>query len=199
MFLMGDEVGRTQQGNNNAYCQDNALSWTDWTLTPERQDLLAFTRRMIQVWKQHPVLRRRKFFQGRRIRGADVQDIAWLDPTGTEMTDAMWSSPDVRAIGVRLNGDAIQEVDERGRRIAGDTLLLLRTPANAGVVHAAGPRRSSGGTPFAPPIRGSRRAACAAAIATNCRATRWRRSSSTTAVTISVAPGTGDRREWSEI
>jgi isoamylase len=125
MLSAGDELCRTQRGNNNAYCQDNALSWTDWTATPERQEFLAFTRRMIRVWREHPVLRRRKFFQGRRIRGAGVQDIAWLDPSGVEMTDAKWDSPDVRAIGVRLNGDAIQEVDERGRRITGETVLLL--------------------------------------------------------------------------
>ena len=125
MISGGDELCRTQGGNNNAYCQDSRISWTDWTPTPERQEFLEFTRRMIQVWKEHPVLRRRKFFQGRRIRGAGVQDIAWLDPTGAEMTDEMWSSPDVRTLGVRLNGDAIQEVDERGRPITGDTLLLL--------------------------------------------------------------------------
>ena len=71
------------------------------------------------------MLRRRKFFQGRRIRGADVLDIAWLDPTGREMTDETWNSPDVRCLGVRLNGDAIDEVDERGERIVGDTLLLM--------------------------------------------------------------------------
>ena len=80
---------------------------------------------MIRIWKDHPVLRRRKFFQGRRIRGAEVIDIAWLDSSGAEMTDDIWHSPDVRTLGVRLNGDAIQEVDERGRRISGDTLLLL--------------------------------------------------------------------------
>jgi glycogen operon protein len=94
-------------------------------MTPERQEFLEFTRRVIAIWKDHPVLRRRKFFQGRRIRGAEVQDIAWLDPSGTEMTDDMWASPDVRTLAVRLNGDAIQEVDERGRPITGDTLLLL--------------------------------------------------------------------------
>src|SRR4051812_6134572 len=125
MISGGDELGRTQRGNNNAYCQDNPLSWTDWTPTPERQNFLEFTRRMIRVWKDHPVLRRRKFFQGRRIRGAEVIDIAWLDSTGAEMTDDMWNSPDVHTLGVRLNGDAIQEVDERGQRIVGDTLLLL--------------------------------------------------------------------------
>ena len=125
MISGGDELCRTQKGNNNAYCQDNAISWTDWTLTPERREFMDFTRRVIQVWKDYPVLRRRKFFQGRGIRGADVLDIAWLDPTGAEMTDEMWSAPDVRALGVRLNGDAIQEVNERGERIVGDTLLLI--------------------------------------------------------------------------
>ena len=125
MLSGGDELCRTQGGNNNAYCQDNEVSWTDWTLTPERQEFLEFTRRIIRIWKDHPVLRRRKFFQGRRIRGAEVQDIAWLDPAGAEMTDEMWASPDVRAIGVRLNGDAIQEVNERGRPITGQTVLLI--------------------------------------------------------------------------
>jgi isoamylase len=125
MISGGDELGRTQGGNNNAYCQNNEISWTTWEPTPERRDFLDFTRRLIRIWKDHPVLRRRKFFQGRRIRGADVLDIAWLDSSGREMTDAMWSSPDVRCLGVRLNGDAIDEVDERGARIVGDTLLLL--------------------------------------------------------------------------
>jgi glycogen operon protein len=94
-------------------------------MTPERQDFLEFTRRLIKIWSNYPVLRRRKFFQGRSIRGAEVLDIAWLDPAGVEMTDETWNSPDVRALGVRLNGDAIQEVNERGERIVGDTLLLM--------------------------------------------------------------------------
>jgi len=125
MISSGDELGRTQEGNNNAYCQDNEISWVDWTITPERQEFLEFTRRLIRLWKDHPVIRRRKFFQGRRIRGAEVQDIAWLDPMGAEMTDETWNSPDVRVLGVRLNGDAIQEVNERGERIVGDTLLVM--------------------------------------------------------------------------
>jgi isoamylase len=129
MISGGDELGRTQVGNNNAYCQDNEISWTPWDNTPERRDFFDFTRRLIQIWKDHPVLRRRKFFQGRRIRGADVLDIAWLDPSGREMADDTWSSPDVRCLGVRLNGDAIYEVDERGARIVGDTLLLLLNAA----------------------------------------------------------------------
>jgi isoamylase len=125
MISGGDEVGRTQRGNNNAYCQDNDISWTPWTLPRADRDFMEFSRRVIRIWKDHPVLRRRKFFQGRRIRGAEVFDITWLDPSGREMTDAMWSSPDVHCLGVRLNGDAIGEVDERGERITGDSLALL--------------------------------------------------------------------------
>ena len=134
MLSGGDELVRTQRGNNNAYCQDNEVSWTDWTPTSERQDFLEFTRRVIRIWRDHPVLRRRKFFQGRRIRGAGVLDIAWLDAAGIEMADETWNSPDVRGLGVRLSGDAIQEVNERGERIVGDTLLLM---LNAGDGHIA--------------------------------------------------------------
>jgi glycogen operon protein len=133
MISGGDELCRTQQGNNNAYCQDTPISWTDWTLTPERREFLEFTRRLIRLWKDHPVLRRRKFFQGRRIRGANVLDIAWLDPSGAEMNDETWHAPEGRALGVRLNGDAIQEVTERGERIVGDTLLLILNGSDAAI------------------------------------------------------------------
>jgi len=133
MISGGDELGRTQEGNNNAYCQDNEISWTSWDLTPERRDFLEFTRRVIRIWREHPVLRRRKFFQGRRIRGKDVLDITWIDPSGAEMTDETWSSPDVRCVGVRLNGDAIDEANERGERIVGDTLVLLLNGGEPGL------------------------------------------------------------------
>src|SRR6185503_17579654 len=93
--------------------------------TPEQLEFLVFTRRMIGVWKDHPVLRRRKFFQGRRIRGAEVQDIAWLDASGREMTDSLWNAPDARRLGLRMNGDAIYEINERGEPIVGETLILL--------------------------------------------------------------------------
>jgi isoamylase len=125
MINGGDEVLRTQHGNNNAYCQDNETSWTHWDLTPQQREFLEFTRRLIRIWKENPVLRRRKFLQGRRIRGIDAADIFWLDPDGREMTDEMWNSPNVRALGMQLNGDAIDEADERGERIIGDTLLVL--------------------------------------------------------------------------
>ncbi len=125
MISGGDEMARTQKGNNNAYCQDNELSWTNWDLTPSQRDFLTFVRRLIKIRKDHAVLRRRKFFQGRRIRGKDVLDITWLDASGREMADNTWSSPGVRCLGVRLNGDAIDESDERGERIVGDTLVML--------------------------------------------------------------------------
>ena len=125
MISGGDEIGRTQHGNNNAYCQDNETSWTRWDLTADQRAFLDFSRRLIRIWKENPVLRRRKFLQGRRIRGADVTDISWLDASGREMTDAMWNAPDVRAVGMRLNGEAIDEADERGERVVGDTLLVI--------------------------------------------------------------------------
>ena len=125
MISGGDEVARTQRGNNNAYCQDNAISWTSWNLTRDEKDVFEFTRRLIRIWREHPVLRRQKFFRGRRRRGMPGADIAWLDPSGLEMTDELWRSPEVRCFGVRLYGDAIAELDVRGEPIAGDTLLML--------------------------------------------------------------------------
>jgi isoamylase len=82
MLLAGDEIGRTQRGNNNAYCQDNEISWIDWKLDPQRRELLEFTRLLMRLFHQHPVLRRRKFFQGRTIRGSEVKDLAWFRPDG---------------------------------------------------------------------------------------------------------------------
>src|SRR5213075_765326 len=87
MLCGGDELGRTQGGNNNAYCQDNQTSWYDWELDEPRQALLAFTRRLIELRQRHPNLRRRKFFLGRPIRGSDVKDITWFTPDGEEMTE----------------------------------------------------------------------------------------------------------------
>ena len=125
MISGGDEIGRTQHGNNNAYCQDNETSWMRWDLSADQRDWLDFSRRLIDIWKTNPVLRRRKFLQGRRIRGADVTDMSWLDASGGEMADELWNAPDVRAIGMRLNGEAIDEADERGERVVGDTLLVI--------------------------------------------------------------------------
>jgi len=125
MLVAGDERGRTQQGNNNAYCQDSAVSWMDWTLDRSRRELLEFTQQLIRLFHQHPVLRRRKFFQGRRIRGSEVKDLAWFRPDGQEMSDEDWENPQAHCLGLRLAGDAIEEVDARGNRIIDDTLLMM--------------------------------------------------------------------------
>jgi glycogen operon protein len=125
MISGGDELGRTQHGNNNAYCQDNEISWTCWSLTPEQRDFLDFTRRLVHFRRSQPTLTRRKYFQGRSIRGAEVKDIYWLDPSGREMTDAAWNAPFVRSLGILMVGDAIDDIDERGRQVSGDTLLIL--------------------------------------------------------------------------
>jgi len=125
MLLGGDELSRSQMGNNNAYCQDNELSWLHWNFNENQISFLEFVRKVIQLRKTQPVFRRRNFFEGRDIRGAGVRDVVWLDPAGKEMSDAEWSSPHVRSVGMLLSGKAIDELDERGNRIEGDTLLLM--------------------------------------------------------------------------
>jgi glycogen operon protein len=125
MLCAGDEMSRTQGGNNNAYCQDNEISWLDWQLDAEAADLLAFTRHLIALRRAHPVLRRRRFFQGRRIRGAEVEDVTWFEPGGREMSDAAWEQEHARALMVRLGGESMDEVDARGERVVDDTFALL--------------------------------------------------------------------------
>jgi isoamylase len=125
MLCAGDEMGRTQNGNNNAYCQDNELGWIQWEIDSRDRQFLDFVRRVIEVRKQHPVFHRRHFFQGRRIKGANVKDICWLNPDGEEMSDEEWNFFYARCLGLLLHGDAIEEHDERGRRIQGETFVLL--------------------------------------------------------------------------
>jgi len=125
MLLAGDEFGRTQQGNNNGYCQDNEISWMDWDLDPRRESLLEFTRSVITIFHEHPVLRRRKFFQGREIRGSGAKDLTWFGPDGEELTGQDFDNGETRCFGLSLAGDAIDETDPRGNRIVDDTLLIL--------------------------------------------------------------------------
>ena len=125
MICGGDEIGRSQRGNNNAYCQDNETSWFDWDLTAADRELLAFVRRMIRFRLRHPVLRRRRFVRGQRRPGGEAKDLSWFDPDGREMTAASWCAESAQCLGVRLAGDAIDERDARGGRIVDDTLLLL--------------------------------------------------------------------------
>jgi glycogen operon protein len=125
MLCAGDEFSRTQHGNNNAYCQDNSLSWLHWDWSPAQTDLVALTRYLIGLRREHPVLHRRKFFQGRSIRGAGVKDIAWYEPRGNEMTDKAWADHFARCLGVLLNGHMLGEMDEQGEPVVGDTLFLM--------------------------------------------------------------------------
>ena len=125
MIAHGDEIGRTQQGNNNVYCQDSELSWMDWSLVEKNADLLAFTRRVTGLRKNHPVFRQRRFFEGKPIRSGDqVRDIAWLTPAGQEMTPEDWGSGFGKCVAVFLNGEAIPAPNERGERVVDDSFLL---------------------------------------------------------------------------
>jgi glycogen operon protein len=125
MIVAGDEMGRTQGGNNNAYCQDNEISWVDWNLDARRKALLEFTSRLIQFRHHQPVLQRRRFFQGDHIWDSHFKDLAWYRPDGTEMTAADWEKPFVRSLAFLLGGDAIPTPDERGQRIFGAGLLVM--------------------------------------------------------------------------
>lgn len=125
MISGGDEFGRTQSGNNNGYCQDNPITWYDWKFSPEQESFLEFVRKLVMLRKTHPVLKRRKFFHGRKIRGSEIKDISWFTPSGHEMTDDEWNSDFARSLGIRLSGDAITEVDQKGNPIVGETLLVF--------------------------------------------------------------------------
>jgi glycogen operon protein len=125
MFLAGDEFSHSQQGNNNAYCQDNELTWLNWQLTDEQRAWCDFVRAVIQVRRTQPVFRRRKFFLGRPIRGEGIQDISWFDSSGEEMTEEAWNTGHARCLGVCLAGDRIGGTDERSELVVGDTILLL--------------------------------------------------------------------------
>jgi glycogen operon protein len=125
MLLAGDELGRTQHGNNNAYCQDNETSWLDWQLGQEQREFLEFVESMVALRRAHPVFARRRFLQGRPIADGDIKDVAWLNPAGNEMADAEWGQSFARALAVYLTGAALQRLDRRGRRIKDDNFLLL--------------------------------------------------------------------------
>jgi len=125
MIYAGDAMGHSQNGNNNAYCQDNDLSWLKWELTAEDRDLFAFVQRMINLRKRHPVFRRRHFFQGRPIKGETVKDVLWLNFKGQEMNEEEWRDPSVHCLGMFLSGQGLNETDERGRKRSDENFLLL--------------------------------------------------------------------------
>jgi len=125
MLCAGDEWARTQNGNNNAYCQDNEISWLHWDLDKEQEALLDFTKQLIRLRREHPVFRRPKFFQGHRIRGSEIRDVMWFNPGGNEMSDEEWNSPFVRCLGMLLSGDTIDVQTFEGDPIRDSTFLLL--------------------------------------------------------------------------
>ncbi len=125
MLLAGDEVGRTQNGNNNAYCQDNELNWLTWKPDADAKRLHDFTARLIHLRRAHPIFRRPKFFQGRKIHGSEIKDIMWFTPQGREMTDEEWRYDYVRCLGMLLSGDTMDVRDAHGEAIHDESFLLL--------------------------------------------------------------------------
>jgi len=133
MLSHGDELARTQRGNNNAYCQDNEVSWVDWNLDERKQGLLDFARRVFAIRAANPVLRRRTFFRGQIVDHPGLKDLTWLRPDGAEMTEVDWKTAAAHALGMLINGDATDETDDKGEPIKGDTMLLLVNASDAQV------------------------------------------------------------------
>ena len=143
MINSGDEVARTQHGNNNAYCQDSEISWFDWNLTDDRKRLREFTRKLIQFRLAHPNLHRKKFFQDREIRKKGdgtllgvIKDIQWFNPDGNEVSDEAWNAGWSRAIALLLNGKTLQMMDDDGNWVVDDSFLVLVNASHEGVEFA---------------------------------------------------------------
>jgi glycogen operon protein len=133
MISGGDELSRTQRGNNNAYCQDSDISWYRWELSPEEEEFLAFVKSVVAIRKSLPILQRRKFFQGHAFQDPERRDIVWYTPEGMEMNEADWCKPGMKALGALLNGQVLEEMDEKGRPIQSDTLLILMNASHTDV------------------------------------------------------------------
>jgi isoamylase len=141
MLLGGDELGRSQSGNNNAWCQDNEISWFDWELDSEQERLLAFTRRLIQLRERHPVFRRTWFFEGRDVHGSGLPDVWWFRSDARRMTLQDWNRSDAPMLGVFLNGAEVRRLSQRGRRLVDDSFLLLFNAHHEAAVFTLPPRR----------------------------------------------------------
>ena len=133
MLTGGDEVGRSQRGNNNAFCQDNELTWYDWNLDAPRRRLMEFTSKLIELRKSHPNLHRRRFFQDRTIRGSVVRDIAWYGPDGNEASEESWNSGWSKSLGLMLNGKTLNVMDDNGDPVEDDSFLILVNASQEGV------------------------------------------------------------------
>jgi glycogen operon protein len=132
MLSHGDEIGRTQLGNNNAYCQDSELTWMPWTLSPDQLDRLAFARQVFDLRRRSPVLRRRRHFRGQVVNASGAKDVTWLGPDGDEMTDSDWKSPRLLMLGMLIRGEATDERDEHGHAAIGKTSLLILNAGRRG-------------------------------------------------------------------
>jgi glycogen operon protein len=135
MLCGGDEIGRTQLGNNNAYCQDNTISWYDWNLDDRQRELLEFARGLIRVRQAHPSLRRQAFFRGMPMNGSPEKDITWLRPDGKEMTHDDWFTTWVQSVGLLIPSDGLTDVDDLGQPLTDDTLLLLLNASEFPVIY----------------------------------------------------------------
>ncbi|HWC74654.1 MAG TPA: glycogen debranching protein GlgX [Gemmatimonadales bacterium] len=133
MIAHGDELARTQRGNNNAYCQDNEITWVNWTLDERQQALLDFARQVFAIRADNPVLRRRTFFHGQVVEHPGLKDLTWLRADGKEMMQDDWKDPHAHALGMLINGEATDETDDTGEPIKGDTMLLLINGGDADV------------------------------------------------------------------
>jgi glycogen operon protein len=136
MISHGDEIARTQDGNNNTYCQDNDLTWVHWKLDDRKRGLLDFTRQVFSIRAENPVLRRRTFFRGQVIDHPGLKDLTWLRADGAELTEPDWEDANARSLGMLINGDATDETDDRGEPIKGDTMLLLVNASDVGLEFA---------------------------------------------------------------
>ncbi|HMC56000.1 MAG TPA: hypothetical protein VKH19_12545, partial [Gemmatimonadaceae bacterium] len=144
MISHGDELARTQHGNNNAYAQDNETTWINWKLDWRQRELLDYTRRILAVRQAHPVLRRRHFFRGAALAAGDRKDVTWIRPDGHEMSEQDWADAQSAALGMLINGDATDEVNDRGYPVHDDTLLLLLSNADHDVEFALPPLSERG-------------------------------------------------------
>jgi glycogen operon protein len=123
MLVAGDEISRTQRGNNNAYCQDNAISWINWEHADS--DLLQFTQKLIGLYKKHPVFTRRRWFQGQPVKGIGLEDIRWFLPEGDEMTEENWNHDFAKSLAVYMNGHGLRSLDEKGRKIIDNSFYII--------------------------------------------------------------------------
>jgi glycogen operon protein len=145
MLRMGDEFAHTQRGNNNVYCQDNEISWVDWSGSGPFPSYLELVGRLLELRRDHPVFRQRAFFEGRPVGSDGVKDLAWLRPDGAEMGDDEWRSPSARTIGMYVSGRGIRTRGPRGERIVDDSFLLwLHAGADEQKVQLPGPPWAGG-------------------------------------------------------